>query len=84
MDDLRTDDTVAKRHLGPTSTARYNSKLLMSLHTTHLIIPGGMTLQILNVAVKGVEGWWVGIHNWMHCVYGERLKKICGIACILH
>jgi len=64
MDDLRTDDTVAKRHLGPTSTARYNSKLLTSLHTTHLIIPGGMTLQILNVAVKGVEGVGGGGVGW--------------------
>jgi len=33
MDDLRTDDTVAKRHLGQTSTATYNSRLLTSLHT---------------------------------------------------
>jgi hypothetical protein len=82
--DLRTDDTVAKRHLWPTSTARYNSKLLMSLHTTHLIIPGGMTLQILDVAVRGVEGGWVGIQNWMYCFYGERLNKICGIDCTLH
>ena len=84
MDVLITDNTVAKRHLGPRSTARYNSKLLTSLNTTHLIIPGGMAFQILDVAVRGVEEGWVGIQNWLYCFYGERMNKICGIDCTLH